>query len=396
MFDSLVWQHTLFIYIAASNLELCMLVLNSKVARRKNMLRNLVKQYSSYRAIYLAASRLNSNEAKIQMINVPRRDSQELTEISDDKMLNSSVHSKPFAEVEKQADNTKALPSEFSEFVDDLGPPLPVAFNLAAYVNRSETLQTLVRLGVDLSEIEKNHERAKYILNLDFEKHVKGHIQFLHDNGINADNMGHLFTKNPFIFKESIEDLEVRLNYLHSKKFTSEAIVRIITANPFFLSLVTKNVDTRLGFFQKQFILTGDDVRYLVTKCPKLLTYRKIFTMKEEFGFSGNEMKKLLLMKPKIWMLGRVQLKERFNVVHNIMGISHETILKFPEVFTRREFILKQRHLYLVHLDRAQYDPEQPLYISLHDLATLSDSEFCEKKCAKTSVTAFYEFLKTL
>ncbi|GIY90178.1 transcription termination factor 3, mitochondrial [Caerostris darwini] len=372
-----------------------------EVARRKNMLRNLVKQYSSCRAIYLAASRLNINETKIQMINFPRHDSQELTEISDDKILNSSVHSKPFAEVEKQADNTKALPSEFSEFVDDLGPPLPIAFNLAAYVNRSETLQNLVRLGVDLSEIEKSHEKAKYVLNLDFEKHVKGHIQFLHDNGINADNMGRLFTKNPFIFKERIEDLEVRLNYLHSKKFTTEAIVRIITANPFFLSLVTKNVDTRLGFFQKQFILTGAEVRYLVTKCPKLLTYsmdkfrEKLFTMKEEFGFSCNEMKKLLLMKPKVWMLGRVQLKERFNVVHKIMGISHETILKFPEVFTRREFILKQRHFYLVHLDRAQYDPEQPLYVSLHDLATLSDSEFC-KKCAKTSVTAFYEFLKTL
>ncbi|GBN38046.1 Transcription termination factor 3, mitochondrial [Araneus ventricosus] len=121
----------------------------------------------------------------------------------------------------------------------------------------------------------------------------------------------------------------------------------------------------------------------------------KLFSMKEELGFTSEEMKKPLLMKPKVWMLGRPQVKEKFDIVHNLMGIPHETIIKFPEIFTRRAFITKQRHLYLVHLNRAQYDPTQPLYVSLRDLVLLSDSEFCEK-CAQTSVDLYNEFLKTL
>ncbi|GFU02822.1 transcription termination factor 3, mitochondrial [Nephila pilipes] len=341
-----------------------------------------------------------SNAQKLVLWNVPR--SRELADVSiEEAALKPPVYTEPFAELSSETDKTKDTSSEIGEFVDCLGPPLPISFNLAAYVNRSESLQQLVCLGVDLSEIEKKPDRAKFILNLEFEKHVRPYIQFFHDHGVSADDMGKLFTKNLYIFKEHIEDLEIRINYMKSKKFNSEAIARIITNNPFFLSRHTKEIDTRLGMYQKQFSLSGNQVRYLVTKCPKLVTYdlmkfrEKLVTMKEELGFTNDEMKKLLLMKPKVWMLGRVQVKERFDIVHNLMGISHEMILNSPEIFTRRAFIIKQRHFYLVHLNRAQYDPLQPLYVSLRDLVTTTDSEFCEQ-CAKTSVERYNEFLKTL
>ncbi|GFY79221.1 transcription termination factor 3, mitochondrial [Trichonephila inaurata madagascariensis] len=367
-----------------------------------NFLRILMKQHSSYRSISLAVKRLNENNQKLDVLKLPRQRSQELTEIfNEETVLKPPIHSEPFTELSSQTNESTELPSQIDEYIDSLGPPLPISFNLAAYVNRSESLQQLVHLGVDLSEIEKKPDRAKFVLNLEFEKHVKPYIQFLHDHGVNVDDMGKLFTKNIFIFKENIEDLETRINYLRSKKFSSEAIARIITNNPYFLSLQTKEVDSRLGLYQKQFSLSGNEVRYLVTKCPKLVTYsltkfrEKLLTMKEELGFTNDEMKKLLLMKPKVWMLGRAQVKERFNVVHNLMGISHEMIIKNPEIFTRRGFIIKQRHLYLVHLNLAQYDPSLPLYVSLYDLVVTTDSEFCEK-CAKTSVEKYNEFLKTL
>ncbi|XP_055937598.1 transcription termination factor 3, mitochondrial-like [Argiope bruennichi] len=363
------------------------------------MFRILMKQCSNWRFLSTTISRLN-DASKLDIIINSKHESQKISDLSDEGVgLQPPVFAKPFAELEME--ETKNMPSEIGEFVDSLGPPLPITFNLAAYANHSESLQKLIHLGVDLSEIEKRPDRAKFVLNLDFEKNVKNHIQFLYDNGVSADDMGRFFTKNPFIFKERIEDLEVRINYLKSKKFTSDAIAWIITSNPYFLSLDTKQVDFRLGFFQKQFSLTGNEVRHLITKCPKLVTYsidkfrEKLFSMKEELGFTSEEMKKLLLMKPKVWMLGRSQVKERFDVVHNLMGIPHETIIKFPEIFTRRAFITKQRHLYLVHLNRAQYDPTQPLYVSLRDLVLLSDCEFCEK-CARTSIDMYNEFLKTL
>ncbi|XP_035218957.1 transcription termination factor 3, mitochondrial-like [Stegodyphus dumicola] len=300
---------------------------------------------------------------------------------------------KPFEEVQSNKDAV--------EFLDELGPPLPVAFNLAAYVNRSETLVKLVQLGVDLSRIERNPEKAKYILQLEFEKDVKCHIQFLLDNGVDSDELGKYITNNPFIFKERIEDLEVRINYLKSKKFSETAISHMITRNPLLLSMETRKVDSRLGFFQKQFHLTGDEVRCFATKCPKLISYpfqkimEKLFIFKEELGFSSKEMKTFLLSKPKVWMLGPKTLKERFDIVHNLMGLSHEQILKFPGVFLKRSFLLKQRHQYLAHLGRAQYDPTKPNFISLADIATTTDSAFCSI-CAHTSVDQYNEFLKTL
>lgn len=162
-----------------------------------------------------------------------------------------------------------------AEFIDDLRSPLPISFNLAAYVNDSETLIKLVQLGVDLSKFDIDPKKAKYILNLDFEKDIKGHIQFLHDHGVASDVLGKFITKNPFIFQEDIENLEIRINYFKSKKFSSDAIAKIITGNPFILSTTTKNVDSCLGFLQTQFSLTGDEVRSIITKGPKLVTYKR-------------------------------------------------------------------------------------------------------------------------
>ncbi|XP_054724634.1 transcription termination factor 3, mitochondrial-like [Uloborus diversus] len=307
---------------------------------------------------------------------------------------------KPFDEVPISEDANK-IELNPAEFIDHLGPPMPVAFNLAAFVNRSETLMKLVQLGVDLSILDQSPKKAKYILKLDFEKDIKHHIQFLHDHGVDSDELGHFITKNPFIFKDSIENLEIRINYLKSKKFTEDSISYLLMKHPLFLSLTTKQVDSRLGFFQKQFSLTGDEVRHFITRCPKLISYKfekileKLFIFKELFGFSSDDMKKILLNKPKIWMLGPKELKERFDIVHNVMGIPQEEILRFPGVFLKRSFLLKQRHQYLVHLGRAQYDSLKPMYVSLSDIATTTDFEFC-RECARTSVDQYNEFLKTL
>lgn len=92
--------------------------------------------------------------------------------------------------------------------------------------------------------------------------------------------------------------------------------------------------------------------------------------------------------------IGANEFKERFDIAHNVMGILHERIIEFPGILLIRGHKLKERHEYLVFLNRAQYDPKKPNFISLEDIAATTDKVFCEK-CAKTSVEQFNEFLKT-
>lgn len=209
----------------------------------------------------------------------------------------------------------ESLPSPFDPVDSDNPPDLvvnfPPTFNLAAYVNESETLQQLLKLGVDLSRIEKRKGLPQFILKLDFEKDMKQHLTFLTDVGVPPDKLGEFITKNPLIFKENLGDLEVRVNYLEVKKFKREQIARIVEKNPFWLMFSTKRIDNRLGYFQKNFQLTGDDIRFLATKQPRLITYsmehirKSSFCIREEMGFDKDEVKCLLLSKPKLWMMSK-------------------------------------------------------------------------------------------
>lgn len=190
----------------------------------------------------------------------------------------------------------------------DFAPNLRPTFNLAAYINKSETLKQLLKLGVELNKIEKRKGLAQFILKLNFEKDVKDHLKSLHDLGIASRYLGPFITKNPLIFKENIEDLRTRVNYLQSKQFTQDQIAQIIQTNPFWLMFSTARIDQRLGYFQKHFKLNGNEVRSLATKQPRLITYnldavrRNTFSIREELGFNNEEIK-LLLAKPKLWMI---------------------------------------------------------------------------------------------
>lgn len=128
----------------------------------------------------------------------------------------------------------KALET-MEEDISTVTPNFKDTYNLAAYVNRSETLQNLVHLNVNLSKIEKKPYIAEKILRLDFEKDMKNHILFIQDY-VGMDAIGDFITKNPMIFFEDLNDLNTRVNYLSSKHFMEDEIQRIICKNPFWLS----------------------------------------------------------------------------------------------------------------------------------------------------------------
>lgn len=296
------------------------------------------------------------------------------------------------------------VPQALDTCVDDLshiGPSFPVSFNFAAYANKSPMIQRLAELGVDFSKIEKRNGIAQYLLPLDFEKDMKLHIRFLNDCGVPPDELGRYLTKNPLIFKEDLDDLYTRIRYLSAHKFERDMIARIVTKNPYWVMFSTKRIDTRLGFFQKEFNLSGDEIRNLATKQPRLITYKlehvkeNTFAVREEMGFDKQETKQILMAKPRIWMKNRKLLVECFDYIHNQMKLPHETIAQQPEVLTCRLHKLKQRHMFLVTQKKAQYDPTKPLYVSLKALISNTDAEFCAN-VAKTPVETFNMFLKTL
>lgn len=103
------------------------------------------------------------------------------------------------------------------------------------YVNKSDVLQQLVKLGVNLYQIEKDPEAMKFILTLKFED-IKDTIIYLKELGLETEQIGYAITKNPLLLQENLEDLKVRVNYLQYKKFTPEMITRIVENNPFWLT----------------------------------------------------------------------------------------------------------------------------------------------------------------
>ncbi|KAG8226869.1 hypothetical protein J437_LFUL006578 [Ladona fulva] len=303
--------------------------------------------------------------------------------------------------------STDLVSSTANISLETFAPYIAPTFNIAAYVNKSTTLQELVKLGVDLYKWEKKKGVTEYILKLDFEKDMKPVIRFLHDNRVDADFLGNFLTKNPLIFKEEIENLQVRVNYLESKNFTSEMIGRVISGDPFWLMFSTQRIDRRLGHFQNTFHLSGEEIRRLATKLPRLITYSMnhikgiTFAVKEMMGFSESELKQILLLRPKVWMMKHESLIERFNYVHNEMGVPHEQLAKHPGIFSSRLHRIQQRHKFLDQFvpkppdGKSRYDPKSIGYVSLDSLVAGNDAEFC-CNIAKVSVESFNAFLKSL
>uniref|UniRef100_A0ACB8FEV7 Transcription termination factor 3, mitochondrial n=1 Tax=Sphaerodactylus townsendi TaxID=933632 RepID=A0ACB8FEV7_9SAUR len=312
-------------------------------------------------------------------------------------------------------------------------PPLPFeSFTLQDYVDHSETLQKLVLLGVDLSKVEKRPGAAQFLLKLDFEKDIAKVLLFLKDVGVEGHQLGAILTRNPYLLREDVEDLETRIlfqgacvgvfpgrailiskaakrkggkvcrvAYLTSKKFSKEAIARLVSAAPYLLLFSVERLDNRLGFFQKELGLNVKKTRDLITRLPRLLTGSlepikenlKVFEL--ELGFSQNEIRHIAYRIPKTLGLSKRKLTHTFDFLHNMMGIPHGVIVHFPQVFNSSLLRIKERHLFLKFLGRAQYDPKQPSYVALDKLVSLSNDIFCVE-VAKTSIQDFHTFLKTL
>ncbi|XP_035733967.1 transcription termination factor 3, mitochondrial-like [Vespa mandarinia] len=288
-----------------------------------------------------------------------------------------------------------------TEDLSDIGQYQLPSYNIAKYANTSDTIQRLMKLGVELYKHETNVDLMEFFLSKDFERDLFPYIRFLHDCGIPGDYFGKFLTKNPYIFKQDMDDLHTRIRYLRFHQFNIEMIKVILCKNPTWLNYSTRSIDTKLGYFQDNFRLTGQEVRQLTVKNSKLITYKmshimeNTFAIKEEMGFNKIESKILLMTQPRLWMKCRKNITDTFDYAHNQMKLSHQFILSQAYVLLCRKRRLEQRHMFLVKLGRAQYDPTVPLYVSLKSLICGTDDEFCQN-VAKTSSDTYELYLKSI
>lgn len=209
-------------------------------------------------------------------------------------------------------DEAKRNRSVLTPVIDEMeiyaAPVLKPTYHLAAYVNKSPTLQKLLKMGVVLHMFDRNIKLATFIASLDFDRHIKEHIIFLTEIGLSQADVSRILTHNPKILQESLDDLRARVNYLLSKRFTPENVTDIIKHNLHWLNRSTTEIDTRLGYFQKLFRLNGDEVRAVAVTGPKVITEEEkqiidiTFAVKEECCFEAAEAKAILLKCPSVWL----------------------------------------------------------------------------------------------
>lgn len=288
-----------------------------------------------------------------------------------------------------------------STLLKSIEPPIKKSFNLASFVNQSKTLQRLLDIKVSLFDIENtNYDAARKLIKLDYDRDCKPYIEFLLKHGLKKSNLGRFISEYPDIFSEYMDDLETRINYLESKGFSKDMIAKGLNRSSHIIRHKTKSTDFKLGLFQVEFGLTGDQIRSIFVKYPQLITLPKEqfivvkFVIIEEFGFEKHEVPKLLDSQPKLMQMDKDTLFDRLDFVHNIMELSHSTIVRFPKLITAPIIELRYRHNYLKKLNRNQYDPKKPLYVIPSALYNLSDHDFCVK-CAKTTLEDYKLFLKS-
>ncbi|KAG7237788.1 hypothetical protein INR49_031801 [Caranx melampygus] len=257
------------------------------------------------------------------------------------------------------------------------------------------------RSSVNLWKLEQRPNVGSMLLRLDFNIDVAPRLLFLKEIGVEDSRLGYIITHNPFILTENVENLQTRVNYLKSKKFSSETVASMVSRAPFLLNFSVKRLDNRLGFYQQQLNLSTSNTLNLVARLPRLLC-GSLEPVKEtlkvceiEFGFKKNEIQHIVIAVPKVLTANKRKLTQIFDFLHNTMKVPHHLITKFPQVLNAKYLRIRERHLFLEYLGKAQYDPSQPNYISLDRLVSLPDETFCTD-LALSTLEDFYLFQKTL
>jgi hypothetical protein len=290
---------------------------------------------------------------------------------------------------------------KIEDIIKELKPAYrPFVYNLAYFSNDSKTLKKFIEMGIQIRDWDREREVAEFVLRLDFNRDVAPYLVFLHDLGIKSKAQSKIIQKNPMLFKESLDDLQIRINYLQSKKFSPEDICEIIAKAPKWLSMSVDVVDKNLGWLQKEFTLSSSELRKTITEFPKLVVKPlKIvsdmrFYLSEILMYDDEELKALIKADPKLFNQSEKNIAANYDFLIHVAKFTRQKIIEYPDVLYMPLTVLKSRYAFLKSLGRDQFDPSQPLFVSLKELCTLDDQRFA-KKVAKSTFDDYKKFLRS-
>ena len=123
---------------------------------------------------------------------------------------------------------------------------------------------------------------------------------------------------------------------------------------------------------------------------------RNHMSLVDFMGFSHSETKLILFKNPKLFMERDTDfIQDRFDLLHNEMGYTHEILVHFSHVLSADLLTMKSRQKLLEKLGKNQSDPSKPNYVNPKAFALSTDEEFCEK-VAKIPTDLYYKFLRVV
>jgi hypothetical protein len=289
-----------------------------------------------------------------------------------------------------------------NDHIKHMSPSLrPFTFDLAYLINQSETLKRFITMGVDVYRWNQPNEKARYILKLDFERDCLAHIVFLNELAIRNRDLSDFLSYNPWIFKETIDDLRVRTNYLTSRGLSSDSISQICKRAPYLLNLSTKILENKFTWFMKKFRLSNEKCNEALIRVPKLFTLplneinNTYSQMNQKLDFQHEDLQSIFQVYPKLFIYDYKLIELNFDFLFNEMQLDRARFIEYPPILKQSFQQLRTRCLYLKYLRRQQFDPTKPNYVSLKDLCMKTNDLFCQR-VAKTSLQKYLNFMKTL
>ncbi|XP_003744272.1 transcription termination factor 3, mitochondrial [Galendromus occidentalis] len=293
-----------------------------------------------------------------------------------------------------------------ADFLDSLGPGMMPTYNVAALADKNEVIRNLVGMGVSVAHWDEKPDVFKTMVKLNWHEDCVPRIEFLvKECGLGNEELARVLRRNPCILSEDMQHMRVRLEFLRNKQeglgLRRADIVRILSKESRWLSQSVEYIENRISFFRNHFALTKAEFTQIVVSRPQvmLVTMRNLalrkFTMIEEMGLSSSEMKAIIKKVPKILTINRFGLLDRFQVLHLDIGYPHEVLVSDPRALLSRASRLKERHAFLKHVGRDQFDRTMPGYISPSVIARGTDEVFVEE-VAKSTKEVFEDFIKSL
>ena len=217
---------------------------------------------------------------------------------------------------------------------------------------------------------------------------------------VSLPEFGTIIGKCPHVLEHPLDSLLETLNYLKKCNFSTDSLQQMCVKHPRTLLMKPIAIDETLCVLQLMTDLPAQDLKSIVISAPRLITSemdqvtlnRNLF--RDKFLFDIKQFHRGLVNCPEILLIRCLHLESIYNYLTSELKLSNEIISHSSEIFRSQLRNVKTFHLFLKSLNRDQYDPSKPLYVSLKCLASNDLFETCKELSLCTD--RLISFMKTL